>query len=85
MKLAIAGLSLMLLAGCAQNVYFTKPGGTDADFQTDKSACDYEAMKYAGGYDPSLGAVGQGIDMAMRRNELTRACLSQKGWSPGKR
>ncbi|WLA02774.1 hypothetical protein [Xanthomonas translucens] len=83
MKSVIA-VGVVLLSGCAANLVFTKPGATATDFQQDKSACEYEAMKYAGGYDPSLGAVGQGIDMAMRRNELTRACLQQKGWQSGR-
>ncbi|PPU28678.1 hypothetical protein [Xanthomonas arboricola] len=84
-KLVLAALAASVVSACAQNIVFNKAGATDSDFQTDKSACEYEAMKYAGGYDPSLGAVGQGIDMAMRRNELTKACLQQKGWTPERR
>ena len=80
-----AAALLAMVAGCAQNAVFTKPGGTDASFQADKSACEYEAMKYAGGYDPSLGTFGQALDMASRRAEITRACMGQKGWTQQRR
>ncbi|NJC36414.1 hypothetical protein GGR60_000904 [Xanthomonas arboricola] len=77
----IAALVTIGLCGCAQNGYFTKPGGTDADFQSDKTACEYEALKYAGSSDPSLGAFGQALEAATRKNQLIKACLQQKGWS----
>lgn len=77
------GLMLAVgLAGCAKQVLY-KPGANAFDFETDKSACEYEALKYAGGYDNSYAsAVGSAMDMAIRRNELTMACMRQKGWHP---
>lgn len=73
---AALGLSV---SGCAQAVWY-RDNTTSAEFNADKSACEYEAMKYAGGYDPSLGAVGQGVDMGLRRAELGKACMVQKGY-----
>lgn len=36
-----------------------------------------------GGYDNSYAsAVGSAMDMAIRRNEITMACMRQKGWQP---
>lgn len=72
--------AMFALCGCAHTV-MVKPGATDADFQSDKSACEYEAMKYAGDGDPALSAIGQGFDIAMKRANLTKACMRQKGWS----
>ncbi len=70
------------LAGCAKQVLY-KPGANVWDFEADKSACEYEALKYAGGYDNSYAsAFGSSLDMALRRNEITMACMRQKGWHP---
>ncbi len=70
------------LAGCAKQVLY-KPGANASDFEADKSACEYEALKYAGGYDNSYAsAFGSSLDMALRRNEITSACMRQKGWYP---
>ena len=54
------------LAGCAKQVLY-KPGANAWDFEADKSACEYEALKYAGGYDNSYAsAFGSSLDMALR-------------------
>ena len=78
-----AGVMLAIgLAGCAKQVLY-KPGANAFDFEADKSACEYEALKYAGGYDNSYtSAVGSAMDMAIRRNDITMACMRQKGWHP---
>lgn len=84
-RLSRLTLGMMLavgLAGCAKQVLY-KPGANDFDFEADKSSCEYEALKYAGGYDNSYStAVGSALDMALRRNEITMACMRQKGWQP---
>lgn len=69
------------LSGCAKQVLH-KPFATQADFEADKSACEYEAIKHAGGFDNSYSALGSSVDMALRRNEITLACLKQRGWRP---
>jgi len=72
--------AVSVLAGCASGQW-AKEGATASDFNADRSACEYEAMKYAGGYDNSYQtAFASGLDMALRRNEITKACLQQKGY-----
>lgn len=71
------------LSGCAKQMLH-KPFATQANFEADKSACEYEAIKHAGGFDNSYSALGSSVDMALRRNEITLACLKQKGWRPAK-
>lgn len=78
-KTILIAACALSLAGCAQPVWY-RDNTTSAEFNADKSACEYEAMKYAGGYDSSLGAVGQGVDLGMRRAELGKACMFQKGY-----
>lgn len=69
------------LAGCAGQVKWTKPGATQADFDADKSFCEYEAIKYGGGHDNSYrSAFGSSLDLALRRKEIAQACMRQKGW-----
>lgn len=80
MKGFIVVVALSLLAGCAAPVW-NKIGATQADFDADKSFCQYEAMKYAGGFDNSYrSAFGSSMDMALRRNEISMACMGQRGW-----
>lgn len=43
--------------------------------------CRFEAISRAGGYDNSYRtAVGSGLDMAMRRQEIYNACMEMKGY-----
>lgn len=75
-----AFISSLALSGCAQTTLY-KDGMTQAQFERDKSRCEYDAMKYAGGYDASLSTgIGQGLDMALRRNGLVVACMKQLGY-----
>lgn len=81
LRKSVALSVLAILAGCASPAW-NKPGATQAMFDADKSACEYEALKYAGGFDNSYrSAFGSSLDMAMRRNEIAKACMGQKGWS----
>ena len=78
-KVTLLITAALAVSGCAQPAWY-RDSTTQAEFNADKSACEYEAMKYAGGYDASLGAVGQGVDLGMRRAELGKACMFQKGY-----
>lgn len=80
MRLIAIFAMVAALAGCAQTRWY-KDGATEADFNADKSFCEYESIKYAGGYDNSYrSAFGSSLDMAMRRNEIATACMGQRGW-----
>lgn len=82
MRKPILLLTALVLSGCANQVKWSKPGAVQADFEADKSFCQYEAIKYAGGHDNSYrSAFGSSLDLALRRNEIAEACMRQKGWS----
>jgi hypothetical protein len=54
MRFGIGILVLFLALGCAAPLVWTKPGGTQDKFATDRYTCDQEAMvPYSGAYvDP---------------------------------
>ena len=73
----VAATLCAVLVGCGGK--WTKPGATQADFDRDWAACDYEAAKY--GYGPMWGTgVGAGIEDGLRQNELRTKCMRAKGW-----
>ncbi|RZS80622.1 hypothetical protein EV675_3234 [Pigmentiphaga kullae] len=83
MKRLVVGLALLVaVGGCAKTV-LVKPGANQSDFDSDRAACEYDAVKYSGVYDSTMRtAVGQGVAEAMRRNEVLLACMKSKGWQP---
>jgi hypothetical protein len=70
----IAAVTLTFaLCGCAApSATMQKPGATTADYENDRSQCDYDAVKHAGG--------GSGVEMGVRQFELKQACMKSKGW-----
>ena len=84
--------SLMLIAltvafaGCATSAQprYSKLGGSPAQFDTDKRECEYEALKAVQSYDPGMKSIfGQELDLALRRNEVTKQCLMVRGYRSG--
>lgn len=72
-------VAMALLGGCAATgPTWYKQGATQASFDADKAECRYEAIKYGGAFDPSFG---KSYAVAMQRNDITIACLRQKGYS----
>ncbi len=77
-RLLIGLLAVASLTGCT--TIMVKPGASTYEFEQDKRACEYEALKY--GHVEMWGSgVGAGIEEGMRKNEITRSCLEQKGWT----
>ena len=73
-------VAALALTACAAPTW-RKPFANEADFARDKADCEYESVKYSGGYDSSMrSASGQGIGMGLRRLEIMRACMRNKGW-----
>lgn len=81
-KLIALAVAVGALAGCT--TIMVKPGSSQYDFAADKSTCEYEALKYGHVDIRSGGGIGAGfsagIEEGLRRNEITKACLEQKGW-----
>lgn len=85
----IIGLSAVVAfglctAGCAQTTtMWVKAGATDADFQRDKAACEYEAKIHTPSmpYSGMSGAISTGIQEGMRIGELGVLCMRAKGYS----
>ena len=76
-------LLVVLLAGCAsQPLVFSKPGGTQEQFEADKNFCAYEALKAVQTTDPRMGGMlGDELDKGIRRNEIGMACMRMKGYT----
>jgi hypothetical protein len=80
-----------LTAGCAQTVW-VRPGYGESDFQRDAAQCQYEGAAATANYNtgPTArttgGAIGQGfgegIAIALRRNELFALCMRARGYTP---
>ena len=74
----------LVLAGCATNMRWVKPGATSADFDQDKVRCQYEAQLATAnlptGYGIS-GAISSGVEQGLRQAELLKLCMQTKGWS----
>ena len=84
MKTTLLFVLIATLSGCAnmeRRAVWNKQGEQPGDKDTAMTECNYEAIKHAGGYDSTLRtAVGQGLEMGMRRNEIFSACMKAKGW-----
>ena len=79
MRYAIAAAALAV-AGCATPPpdAWTKQGG---DLVADMARCEYEAAAATQGTDPAMRTIiGQELDRAIRRKELSRMCMTAKGW-----
>jgi hypothetical protein len=76
MKTIITILAISLLTACAQT-QFTKAGATQADFQRDMAACQYETEKYSA---PASDNIGVMLEASSRKTRLTQMCMSQKGY-----
>jgi hypothetical protein len=73
MKKILAAILAIALCGCASTgPTMEKSGATTADYEFDKSQCDYDAVKHAGN--------GSGVEMGVRQFELKQACMKAKGW-----
>jgi hypothetical protein len=83
-------LAVVLLSGCAAPTVWTRPGAVSSDFERDRAQCQYEGAAATANYNtgPTArsygGAVGQGIGegiaIAMRRNELFTLCMQARGY-----
>jgi hypothetical protein len=71
---AIAGLAVLTLAGCASSgpkrPEWTKPGATDAQLQAEKYDC---MQRHA--YNRPTGILGPKMD-----ENLYRQCMRARGW-----
>ena len=58
-------IALLVLAGCGGQMYWTKPGATEATFQADHQPCFKEAS----------------ISYNIGSEKLYKACMSSRGWT----
>lgn len=83
MKNIILGLGVVMALASCQNVVLTKPGATQADYQSDMNQCDYEATGHTQATDYSYNTmIGQEFDRAQRKKDLILRCMKAKGWEP---
>lgn len=81
MKASLAVL-LLLCAGCAQTLYWAKPGTTLQDFHQDNYTCQREANLAAGA--PSYLYVPGQIPLLLpvdQRQQMHQLCMQSRGWS----
>ena len=84
-------LVVALLSGCAQTAWVRPPGGPAFNLGQDSAQCEYESFAATASYGsgPTArtvgGAIGQGfgegIAIALRRNELFALCMRARGYS----
>lgn len=72
-KLLILIILAILLSGCTTTM--VHPTKEASEFQRDKSSCEYEAMRSV-----PMSASPNPFEIAFGRQEITKACLGQKGW-----
>lgn len=72
---------IILLVGCAAKpTIWDKPGGTQAGFDEDRAACEFEVLKAT--TDPGVrGMVAQEYELAIRKRDLGLACMRMKGYT----
>jgi hypothetical protein len=83
MRKTIIGLSFgMLLGGCVTAPpVFNRAGATQAEFDREKRECEYDAIKNASGYDPTMRTgIGQALEQRARQQEIFVACMRSKSW-----
>lgn len=73
MKIIIALLATLALAGCMQNGVWVKSGATQADFNRDMAACKYDA-------DRSTATEQNGFMQGYETVNLTKECMAVKGY-----
>lgn len=59
-------------AGCAASTVWVKPGGTEYDFESDKSACLAQVQGAYAGVDP--------LELAFMGGGMLANCMRGKGW-----
>jgi hypothetical protein len=64
-RIAMMVAGALALAACAPATYYVRPGGTTDDFETDKAACEAQAMA---------------ADNPFMIPQITDRCLRGKGW-----
>lgn len=72
MKKLILLATVLVLAGCAGQRVWTKPGATAQDFERDKWECQAQAGQTSAG----MGDLGN----AWLVKDLTMDCLRMRGW-----
>ena len=93
MKKSAASLliGLGLLAGCAAQTKWVKPGASEQDLQRDKNQCVYDATAAASGYGSGSISVernaaiadgfSEGWTRTGRQMELAARCMRARGWA----
>jgi len=70
-KVEVAAMSLMALGACAASPHYSKPGGTDEEFQRQMARCRIMALQTpAGG-----GMMGAAMTM-----QVMQDCMRAEGW-----
>jgi len=81
---------IFLLEGCGSNQVWVKNGITQAEFNSDKAQCEYEAASATANYNTGSTAYGigaaagqgfaEGITIGLKKIELQKLCMQAKGY-----
>ena len=71
---------IILLAGCAHNSPWYKPGASANDFNTDKNDCLKQAQQQSGSTNAHPSSADS-KSASMTDNPLFNSCMKTKGWS----
>lgn len=75
----------VLLSGCAavnEPLVFDKPGATQTDFNQAWARCDYQTSAATTATDYTYATIiGQELDRATRKRELTIKCMTAEGFT----
>lgn len=82
MKIARIAIICLGVSGCTQSTW-VKPGASLTDLETEKAACEYEAVKAtaSGGNFGMSTPIGAGIAEGMKQAEIQNLCMKSRGWS----
>jgi hypothetical protein len=67
-----AAIAVLLIAGCAEQAVWVKPGATEQDFAQDTYECERDMRQ--------SGYFGTGIYGAINAREFTERCMVARGW-----
>ena len=78
-SLIAVATSALVVASCASKVWY-HPNVSAAQGQSDFARCQYEATAYTPNATMYYGsAIGAGLDMALRKQELMGMCIAVEG------
>lgn len=69
------------MVACAPQCKYTRPGGTQMEWEQDVLRCQYEAELAVNAPSGQYSDIFvSSLEMALRQSELIKKCLQVKGW-----